>query len=151
MRLPCQRSRSRGTSTVEFAVTCPIAIFLIFATITGALGAFRYQQVAALAREGARWASVHGGEYERETGKPAATATDIFETAILPSAVTLDPSKLSCDITWNSSNEPLSVHENYETPTGNTVTVKVTYVWLPEVYLVGPITLTSTSTAQMLY
>jgi Flp pilus assembly protein TadG len=151
MRLPCQRLGRRGASTVEFAVTCPIAIFLIFATITGALGAFRYQQVASLAREAARWASVHGSEYERETGNPAATPEDVFNTAILPSAVALDHSKLSYSVTWNSSNEPLSVHENYETPTGNTVTVTVSYVWLPETYLAGPFTLTSTSTSQMLY
>jgi Flp pilus assembly protein TadG len=151
MRLPCQRSRSRGTSTVEFAVTCPIALFLIFATITGALGAFRYQQVAAMAREGARWASVHGMDYERETGNDAATPADIYEAAILPSAVAMDQSKLSYAVTWDTSNEPLSVHEDYETPIGNTVSVTVTYVWLPEVFLVGPLTLTSTSTAQMLY
>jgi len=34
---------------------------------------------------------------------------------------------------------------------GNTVTVAVAYQWFPEVYLIGPISLTSTSTAQMLY
>jgi hypothetical protein len=38
-----------------------------------------------------------------------------------------------------------------ETPIGNKVTVTVTYTWIPEMYLVGPYTLTSTSTAQMLY
>jgi Flp pilus assembly protein TadG len=151
MRLPCQRLRRRGASTVEFAVTCPIAIFLIFATITGALGAFRYQQVASLAREGARWASVNGSEHARETGNPAATPEDVFNTAILPCSVALDQSKLSYSVTWDESNEPLSVHENYETPTGNTVTVTVSYVWIPETYLSGSFTLTSTSTAQMLY
>ena len=41
--------RRRGTTTVEFAITCPIVFFLVFATIIGGLGVFRYQQVAALA------------------------------------------------------------------------------------------------------
>jgi hypothetical protein len=58
---------------------------------------------------------------------------------------------LTCNVTWNSSNEPLTVHNDVETPIGNTVTVTVTYVWSPERYLVGPITMTSTSTAQMIY
>lgn len=151
MRPACQRRRPRGATTVEFAATCPIALFLIFATLVGALGAFRYQQVASLAREGARWASVHGAEYESQTGKPAATAEDVFNKAILPSAVTLDPDKLSYTVTWNTSNEPLTVHEDVQQPTGNTVTVSVSYVWFPEAYLVGPFTLTSTSTSQMLY
>src|SRR5215510_7946720 len=119
----CKHFRPHGTSTVEFAVTCPIALFLIFATIIGSLGAFRYQQVAALAREGARWASVHGSDYERETNNPAATAADVFNTAISPSAVALDPNRLSYSVTWNSSNEPLTTNGSYEQPTGNTVSV----------------------------
>ena len=143
--------KRRGTSTVEFAVTCPIALFLIFSTVIGALGSFRYQQVASLAREGALWASVHGSEDERETDQAAATPEDIFNKVILPAAVAMDTDKLSCAVSWNSCNEPLSVHENYEQPRGNTVTVTVTYVWFPEVYLVGPSTLSSSSTAQMLY
>lgn len=150
MRAHKQHQR-RGTSTVEFAVTCPVAFFLIFATIVGALGSFRYQQVAALAREGARWASVHGSEYALETNQAAATPEDVLNNAILPATVALDADKLSCTVSWNSSNEPLTVYENYERPTGNTVTVRVSYVWFPEAYLVGPLTLTSTSTAQMLY
>jgi len=141
----------RGTTTVELAVTCPIAFFLIFATIIGGLGVFRYQQVAALAREGARWASVHGSEYEADTGKPAATAADVFNTIIKPAAVALDANHLTYEVSWNQSNEPLTVDENYEKPFGNTVTVRVNYVWFPELFLIGPYTLTSTSTAQMVY
>jgi Flp pilus assembly protein TadG len=143
--------RRRGTTTVEFAITCPIAFFLVFATIIGGLGVFRYQQVAALAREGARWASVHGADYEDETDNPAATPADVFTNAILPASVTLDPSQLTYSVTWNRSNQPLEVDEEYEKPMGNTVTVTVTYQWFPELYLVGPFTLSSTSTAQMIY
>jgi len=143
--------RCRGTTTVEFAVTCPIAFFLIFATIVGGLGVFRYQQVASAAREGARWASVHGGLYAQETGKPAATRDDVYNKAILPTACALDVSRLSYDVTWNKSNMPLQVDNQYEKPTGNTVTVTVTYQWFPEMFLIGPYPLTSTSTTQMAY
>jgi hypothetical protein len=34
---------------------------------------------------------------------------------------------------------------------GNTVTVTVTYQWFPELYLVGPIVLTNSSTVPMAY
>jgi Flp pilus assembly protein TadG len=145
------RNRRRGATTVEFAVACPIILFMIFATIVGSLGVFRYQQVASLAREGARWASVHGGQYEQETKQPAATAEDIFTEAMQPLAIALKPDRLSYAVTWDESNMPLSLHEDYSTPTGNTVTVTVSYQWLPELYVVGPLTLTSTSTAQMIY
>ena len=143
--------RRRGASTVEFAVACPIAFFLLFATIVGSMGVFRYQQVASLAREGARWASVHGGQYAQENNTPAPTAQDIYNQAILPKAVALKLDRLSYQITWKDNNMPLSVHENVEVPIGNTVTVKISYQWLPELYLVGPLTLTSTSTSQMYY
>jgi Flp pilus assembly protein TadG len=144
---PCRR----GTTVVEFAIVCPLAFFLIFATIVGALGTFRYQQVATLAREATRWASVHGSEYEEETGEPAATAADVYAEAIEPRLVGLRPQNLSYEVTWNRNNMPLSVISDYSAPVGNTVTVSVTYKWLPELFLVGPISLTSTSTAQMAY
>ena len=143
--------RRRGTTTIEFAITCPIVFFLVFATIVGGLGVFRYQQVAAAAREGARWASVHGADWADETNNPAATPADIFTKAILPASMTLDPSQLTYSVTWNKSNKPLEVSEQYERPIGNTVTVTVTYQWIPEMYLAGPLTLSSTSTAQMIY
>jgi Flp pilus assembly protein TadG len=141
----------RGTTAVEFAIVCPIAFFLIFATIAGALGTFRYQQVATLAREATRWASVHGGQYAKETRKPAATAEDIYTNAIEPRMVGLRADKLSYEVTWNRDNWPLSVISDYSAPVGNTVTVTVTYKWFPELLLVGPISLTSSSTAQMAY
>ncbi len=136
---------------MEFAFACPIAFFLLFATIVGAMGVFRYQQVASLAREGARWASVHGGQYARETKNPAATAQMIYDEAIQPKAIALKLDRLTCQVTWDTTNEPLTVHEDVETPIGNTVTVTVNYEWFPEMYIAGPLVLTSTSTCQMMY
>ncbi len=145
-----RRSR-RGTTTVEFAITCPVAFFILFATIVGGLGVMRYQQVAALAREGARWASVHGAEYADDHGVADPTEQDVFQQAIEPLIVGLDPAYLTYSVTWDESNEPLRVDSDYEVPQGNTVTVTVSYQWFPEMYLAGPFNLTSTSTAQMVY
>ena len=141
----------RGTTAVEFAIACPILFFLLFATIVGGMGVFRYQQVAAVAREGARWACVHGGQYELDTGQPAATPEDVFNKVILPAATMLRPENLSYSVTWDQSNMPLQVTEDVQEPFGNTVTVTVTYQWFPEMFLIGPFTLTSSSTSQMIY
>ena len=145
------RNRRHGATTVELAVTLPIVFFLIFAIIVGALGVFRYQQTAELAREGARWACVHGGQYAEETGNSAATATDVYNNAIKPGAAALNLTRLTYTVTWSASNMPLDASASYETPHGNTVSVTVNYQWFPEVYLIGPFTLSSTSTAQMIY
>ena len=151
MLCPAVQHRRHGTTTVEFAIACPIAFFFIFATIVGGLGVFRYQQVASAAREGARYACVRGAQYAQETGRPAATPDDVYTNAIVPAASALDPSQLTYSVTWDQSNVPLQVISNVETPRGNTVTVTVNYQWFPEMYLIGPYNLTSTSTAQMVY
>jgi Flp pilus assembly protein TadG len=145
------RRQRRGAAAIEFAFASPIVFFFLLATMVGSQGVFRYHQVAALAREGSRWASVHGGQYEKETGNAAATPEDVFNSAILPAATTLKPKHLSYEVTWDQSNMPLQVAEDVQTPFGNTVTVTVSYRWLPELYLIGPFNLTSSSTAQMQY
>jgi Flp pilus assembly protein TadG len=141
----------RGTTAVEFALTCPIVFFLLFAIMIGGLGVFRYQQIAALAREGARWASVHGGLYASETGQPAATPADVYSSAIQPLSVALNSGQLSYSVTWDANNQPYTLDPMTGDPVANTVTVTVTYQWIPELLLVGPFTLNSTSTAQMSY
>jgi Flp pilus assembly protein TadG len=143
--------RRRGSLTTESIVVLPTLLFLIVATVVGGYGIFRYQQIAMLAREGARYASVHGGQYQQETGNSAATPQDIYNNAIAPFATSLDLSQLSYSVTWNANNMPYSVNNDYETPTNNTVTVTVRYNWFPEAYVVGPIVLSSTSTMPMSY
>ena len=151
MRRYTVRTKRRGTTTVEFAVTAPVVFFLLLATMIGSLGVFRYHQVAALAREGSRWASMHGSQYQKETGNPAATPQDVLDTAILPAATLLTPEHLSCEVTWETSNQPLQVINDVQTPVGNTVTVTVSYEWFPEMFFIGPVNLSSSSTAQMIY
>ncbi len=144
-------SRRSGFAATESVLVLPILLSIIFSTVIGGYGIFRYQQIAMLAREGARYASVHGGLYQQETGNAAATASDVYNNAIAPMATNLDMTQLSYTVTWNSNNMPYHISSDYETPTCNTVTVTVSYNWIPELYLVGPITLSSTSTMPMSY
>jgi Flp pilus assembly protein TadG len=146
------RTRRRpAAALVEAAIVLPVTFFLLLGLIIGALGIFRYQEVAYLAREGARYAAVHGKKYEEEVKKPAATPADIYTNAILPRVVTLNRSHLSYSVTWDKSNAPYTVSNDYEKATTNTVSVTVTYQWFPELFLKGPYTLSSTSTLPMAY
>jgi Flp pilus assembly protein TadG len=138
--------------TVEAAFVLPIALFLILGLVVGGMGVFRYQETAWAAREGARYACVRGAQYATEVpGATAATPQDVYNNAILPSLISIDPSQVSYSVTWNTSNTPLTVTNDPLHPVANTVTVTVTYNWMPELYLIGPITITSSSTLPMAY
>ena len=149
--------RRRGAVLVETAFVFPVAILLLLGLIVGGMGIFRYQQVAWLAREGARYASVRGTDYKKEvSGATATTAQDVRDKVILPNATVLDPSSLTTNVTWNSTNAPYTVvpvspTNPFPKQVGNTVSVTVTYTWMPEIFFVGPITLSSTSTLPMAY
>jgi len=142
----------RATVTVEFAIIAPVAILLVFGMLIGGLGAFRYIQVAHLAREASRWAAVHGSDYATETGLPAATAATIYSQAISPRAAALDLSQLTYAVTWNTDNSTYhNTTVNGQTvKVANTVTVTVTYHWIPESFF-GAINLSSTSVTVMSY
>jgi hypothetical protein len=134
-----RQPRRRAATIVESAVVYPVLMLFVIGLIVGALGVFRYQELASLAREGARWASVRGAKYQAATGNPAATDSDVFNQAIQPRAVILDPASLNYSVTWNPDNRQ-----------GSTVTVTLTYNWVPEAFL-GGITLSSTSTMTISY
>jgi hypothetical protein len=118
----------------------------LFGLVVGGMGIFRYNQLASLSREAARYACVHGLDYERETGLPAATEESIRER-VLANAAGLDKSRLSCTVTWDKSNLPKQFNDD-KTATTNIVIVTVTYQWLPEAYF-GGVTLSSTSKMPM--
>src|SRR5579872_6328777 len=97
----------RGAYAVEFAIVSQILFLFIFAHIMGGLAVFDYIQTVNLAREGARWASVHGGQYNMDVnaGKSPYTApstplaltssTDVYTNAIQPKIISLDQTKVN--------------------------------------------------------
>jgi Flp pilus assembly protein TadG len=120
-------------------VVLPVAVLLVFGLIIGAIGVYRHHQMALVTREAARWASVHGTDYQAATHKAAATAQDVYEQAIKPKAVDLDLSKLTYEVTWEPDKKP-----------GSTVTVTVRYQWIPEAVFTSA-TLSSTSKMRVVY
>jgi Flp pilus assembly protein TadG len=168
MRTSRRARRRRGAAVVEFAVVAPVVLFLIFAQIVGGLGIVRYQEVAHLARECARYASTHGGDYQWEgtatrTGVPAVASSSDLSSVVAREAASLDPSRITVDVSWTAASgiTPRNIPTYTDpdpnlVPPGqivvqNNVIVTVKYVWIPEAYLIGPITLSSTSEMPMSY
>jgi Flp pilus assembly protein TadG len=160
--------RRRGVVLVESAVIYSVALLLVLGLIVGGVGMYRYQEVAHLAREGARFAATHGGNYQKDgwpdrTGVPAITSNESMLNYLLPRALLLDPSQLQVTVSWTApasvtpANSPSYVDPDPTlVPPGqkviqNNVRVTVSYQWMPEVFLVGPINLTSTSQMPMSY
>ena len=123
---------------VESAFVLPVALSLIMGTIIAGLGVFRYHQLAYLAREGSRWASVRGPTYQTDQNASPATASDVMAGAVTPQMAGLSPSLLTSTLTWNTAASP------------PTVTFKLTYSWVPEAILPST-TFTSTSTQIITY
>jgi len=76
---------------------------------------------------------VHGPNWQQESDNPAPTSTDVYN-AILPMAIGLNASDLSCVLTTSS----------------NTVSVTVNYTWVPEGYW-NSITLSNTAVMPVSY
>ena len=147
------RQRRSGATVVECAFVYPVLFLLILGLLVGGAGIFRYSQLASLAREGARYAAVHGGQYAQEMNVAAPTPDQIFNNVIAPMAVGFDTSQMGYSITYNATNLPYHTtldSNNNVVPVQNTVMVTLTYLWVPELFL-GGVTLSSTSVMPMSY
>jgi hypothetical protein len=142
-----RRHTARPAATVvECAIILPVTFLLMLSLLVGGMGIFRYQEVATLAREGARYASTHGHQFRKDAGLPLGDSTawssDIFQNGISPMVVNLDASSLTYQVNWPDVVNQPGKPDNWP---GSQVTVTVTYQWFPEMYIAGPVTLTSTS------
>jgi Flp pilus assembly protein TadG len=144
------RPQRRGAILAEAAVVLPVMFLLILGLAIGGMGVFRYQQVAAVAREGSRWAAVHGGQYATDTGHAMATPQSVYSNAIQPMAIGLDKSHLAYTVTWNDAGEMPTYKDGSGNKLVNKVTVTVTYTWIPEAFL-SPVTFKSTSVMPVAY
>jgi Flp pilus assembly protein TadG len=143
----------RGATLVESAIVYPLALFLILGIIIGGYGIFRYQEMAWLAREGARWAAVRGTQYASETGNPAATEADIRDY-VREFYAAGDPSEVNVTVTWNTTNSPTTVTADNGDYVYNKVTVTVSAPFLPinlPIFGLEDATISSSSTMPMHY
>lgn len=147
-----QANQRRGTTMLEFGIVFPVIFLLLLGLVIGASGMFRYQETAHLARLAARYASVHGTQWAKDTGNTAPTPADIYKNVISPNAVMLDRSRISFTISYDTSNAPTHdvISNGQVVAVTNIVTVKVSYLWIPELFL-GSVTISSTSVMPMSY
>jgi Flp pilus assembly protein TadG len=150
------RTRRRGATLAEYAIVLSVFFMLTFGAVIVGWGMFVSNEVASLAREGARWATVHGGTYLSEYNsshtptKSATTASDVYTNAIQPRIAGLDTSKLTYTVTWLDSSQNPTYKNSSGVTVSNKVTVAVNYNWTPKLYL-SPMTLTGSSTMTMVY
>jgi hypothetical protein len=123
---------------------------VLMGTVIGAVGVFQYQQVAQLAREASRYASVHGNYYYSQYSSSTASAAqsgaaaDIKTNAINPYSSGLSSSKLTSTITWSNTLPAGFVPATASS--ANKVTVTISYQWMSLLYFGSP-TFSSTSVA----
>src|ERR1700721_4697303 len=65
----------RGSALVEFAVTVPLLIFLLFAVLEGMFAMYLYHYTAYAAQQGARFAMVRGHTASGTIATPCGTST----------------------------------------------------------------------------
>jgi Flp pilus assembly protein TadG len=140
----------RGTTLVESAIVLSVTFMFLIGLMVIGKGVSDYQAVAFLAREGARYASVHGGQYAQVTGGAIATPATVYSNAITPAAGGLDLTNLTYSVTWDDPSEnPVYMFNPAKNMYRiNYVNVTVNYSWLPLAYL-GNSVITLTSTSRM--
>ena len=107
----------RGSALVEFAVTVPLVIFLLFAVLQGMFAMYAYHYTAWAAQQGARFAMVRGHTWSQNTPTPCGTSAPPNFTIIY------DCTAVNSDI------------ENYVqslgamNPTSLTINMTSSYIW----------------------
>jgi Flp pilus assembly protein TadG len=129
-----------GSALVEFALTLPVLITCFFGLIEVSLAFYTHQLLSESAREGTRYAMVHGS-----------TCTTGSGGACTVSAATVN--SYVSGLSWpNIGGNPMTVNTTYpdgnESP-GSRVQVTTTYNFPFRVPFIPPSTLTMSSTSVM--
>lgn len=115
--------RSRGQALVEFAIVVPIFFLILFAIIDFGRYVYYVQILNNAAREGTRYAIVHGANGIPKTGPPddpsGAAVIDVVRNYAIGVIGLEDASVLDIDPTWDPANNNR----------GTKVTVEVVYAF----------------------
>jgi hypothetical protein len=96
--------KRQATTSVEAAFVLPVAFFLCLAIVIGGMGIFNYQEMAQIARETARFASVHGAQYAKNNAAAiqAGTLPSVDKTYLInyakARAIALNPNQLNVSV-----------------------------------------------------
>jgi Flp pilus assembly protein TadG len=95
------------------AIISPLLFMCVIGLFVGGVLSFNRQQVAALAQEGARYASLRGPNYQKAHDKPMATESDVLNV-IRSKAIGMNPQKFTCQLQWLSNNKLVRVVVSYD-------------------------------------
>lgn len=129
-----KRTSTRGQALVEMAFALPIFLVILLGLIEGGRYVFYSEALAHAAREGARYAIIHGENAEAgpPTGPPHDRSGAAVKQAVRDAAVGLgDPDSIVIP-------DPIYNPENNRR--GSLVTLNLTYVYSPVVPVFGSIT-----------
>ena len=115
-----RRKRQRGSALVESGLTMIVFLTVIFGLMDFGRMVWAYNLVSHAAREGTRYAMVHG----RNSSHPA--TADGIRSVVKGQAVGLDPASLLVNVSWIPDNKP-----------GSAVKVAVQYTFSAATYMVG--------------
>jgi hypothetical protein len=123
----------------EAAFVVPITAVTILGMVFGGASVYRYQQAAEVAREGARYASVRGGQWAKDNNKALSTPTTVYNNGMKHAAVSFDKSKVSISgngctaapfkfsVVWADAGQMPFYKNASGQKVANTVTVTVSY------------------------
>ena len=111
-----KKRHRKGATVVEFALIAPVVFLLLIGFAVLSLGVFRYQQLAYLARHGARYASRHGAQYRVDNrlapGDQATWTDEIRNESILPRSTSLDADQLVTTVAWTTGDNRANASED---------------------------------------
>jgi hypothetical protein len=108
-----RRGVRSGVSTVEFAIVGSVCFLFLIGLLLLETAVFRFEAVASMAHEGARWAAVHGKRFENFKSIQI-DADDVYQNAILPRAKGMDLRKLEYSVTWDEKKSLVKVTVRYK-------------------------------------
>ena len=131
----------RGQALVEFAIGLTVLLLLVFGVVDLGRAVFAYNSIAHCAREGTRYAIVHGSQSTAPVGPAANDAS--LESWVRRFATGLQAARLTVTSTWQgasgaTSNDP-----------GSIVTVVVGYNFQPATLFFLPLSLRSQSSGMI--
>src|SRR5262245_11395129 len=156
-----RRRRSRGQAMVEFALVAPLFFFLLFSLIEFGRAIYYIQMLNNAAREGARYAIVHGAESGCPSGPMPLgfganpcdpQGANVVKAGKSSAFAVIDagPTDFDIDVKWCNSSACLGGPLGDGTNERNqTVNVTVAYIYRPIIGSFTPIatfTLTGVST-----
>jgi Flp pilus assembly protein TadG len=130
-----------GVELVELALAAPILFGFVFGLMQVCLAFYTYEYISELAREGARYAAVHGPSCETSAGVScAATAASVNSYVAGIADFNLGGGALVVNTTYPGIGGEL---------VNNPVVVSITYTYPYKIPMVTSKTLTMSSTSQM--